>query len=163
MNEPLLVNQITLSEILGISQPEVVNLVKQGLPRIEGATQKQAKYSVGDCVQWFIAHKTKSNKDSDTLRDAQIRKINLEADRIELELCEKRKEMIEIAKISQIWGHLLTELKTNMLNIPKQMSAIFTSFKDGYELEVNLTNAIHHTLDSLSRAEFLINKELDSK
>lgn len=78
-----------------------------------------------------------------------------------MELSEKRKEMIEIAKIVQIWGHLLTELKSNMLNIPKQISAIFDSLKDGYDLEVSLTDAIHHTLDSLSRAEFLIEKELE--
>lgn len=47
-----------------------------------------------------------------------------------------------------------------MLNLPKRMSAIFDSLKDGYDLEVNLSGAIHHLLDSLSRAEFLIEKEL---
>lgn len=147
----------------GVSQPEVVSLVKKGLPRIEGKTQKQTQYSIKDCAKWYIAHKTKSNENSDALKDAQIRKTNLEADRIELELAEKRKELIEIAKINQIWSHLLIELKTNLLLIPKKMGVVYDSIRDAFDLESTLNETIIETLEGLSRLEILVNREIEDK
>lgn len=137
--------------------------MKKGLPKIEGDSQKQTRYFLVDCVRWFIAYKTQSNKDADSLRDAQIRKLNLEADRIELEVQEKRKEIIEIAKISQIWSKVLGEFKTRLILIPKRISALFDSIRDANDLESLLGEDIHHALTELSRAENLIDNILEDK
>lgn len=132
------------------------------MPKQVGATQKQAKYSLVDCVPWYISQKTKANKDADSLRAAQVRKTNLESDRIALELAEKRLQLIEVSKIADIWGKVLGEFKTNILNIPKQISALFDTFEGSHDLEASLSRTLSGTLDRLSRVENLIEQALES-
>lgn len=150
----LTVNQTTLATIFGISQPQVVALVRKGMPRIEGDSQKQTKYSLPECVKWYIDYKSDIPK-NDELREAQIRKTNLESDRIELELAEKRKTLIEIVKVASIWGNILQEFKTKLLLIPKRAFSLFDSFDSPRALEDALTGMIHESLENLSRAEYL--------
>jgi hypothetical protein len=131
-----------------------------GLPRIEGKTQKQTLYRIPDCVKWYIDYKTKSSK-PDELKEAQIRKLNLESDRIEVELAEKRKELIAITKISTIWGHLLQEFKTKLLLIPKRAFSLFDSIDSPATLEQTLNGMIHECLEELSRAEHLTTQAME--
>ena len=107
-------------------------------------------------MQWYIRYKSKTDATKDEEKEARIRKLNLESDRIEFELSEKRLQTIDVSKIASIWGKVLGELKTNILNIPKQIGALFDTFEDHYDLEKTLSMALSDTLNHLSRADVLI-------
>lgn len=147
----------------GISQPEVVKLVRKGLPTIEGATQKQTRYYLPDAIQWYLRHKAKSDSEKDEEKAARIRKLTLEADRIELELSERRQQVIEVVKIAEIWGKVFSEFKTNLLLVPKSISALFDSFRDEHDLEESLYKSLSDTLEHLSRVESLIGQVVEEE
>jgi phage terminase Nu1 subunit (DNA packaging protein) len=151
--EALLVNQLTLSLILGLAQPTVSILVSKGMPHIPGENLHSTRYNLFDCIPWVLRHKTKDDKTD--FQKAQIRKLLLEGDKLELELSERRNEVIEMAKVSHIWSNVLSEFKTRLLDIPKKMSSLFDGLSNAFELEVLLEETLFDALTELSRAENL--------
>ena len=97
------------------------------------------------------------------LRSAQVRKLNLEADRIELDLAERRGELISVSDIMSVWNKVVMEFKDSVLNIPKNLSSLYDSINDAHELENIVEEFLYNALNNLSRAEFLITQITDNE
>ncbi|MEA3245553.1 MAG: hypothetical protein U9Q74_05300 [Gemmatimonadota bacterium] len=76
-----------LAALLGVSQRQVANLAREGMPH------HGELYPVAACVQWYIRRRSAEGKPADE-RTARARKINAEAEVAELNLLERRAELI---------------------------------------------------------------------
>lgn len=76
-----------LAALLGVSQRQVANLAREGMPH------NGELYPVAECIQWYIRRRSAEGKPADE-RTARARKINAEAEVAELDLFERRGELI---------------------------------------------------------------------
>lgn len=58
MDADLLVTQLVLSRIFNCSQPQINLLVRKGMPRVEGDSNKQTRYYLPEVIKWYVQHKT---------------------------------------------------------------------------------------------------------
>jgi phage terminase Nu1 subunit (DNA packaging protein) len=94
----MIVGRNEIAEILGVSPRHINNLVDEGLPH--SSDGKRVKYDVALCVAWWVARKVeevKAKAEPVNEWDAKARVDTLRADILELELGEKRRELMPVA------------------------------------------------------------------
>ncbi len=73
MNKNLIkVNQIQLSEVLGITSRHLRNLEGQGLPAEPGRTGGSRRYVLPAAVQWWVRYQVSSDTNIDPPNDTNI-------------------------------------------------------------------------------------------
>lgn len=63
-----------LAGLLGISERRIGDLVHEGMPTVEpGPGQRARRFTPSDCVQWYIAYRTKPSNARDELIAEQVK------------------------------------------------------------------------------------------
>ena len=92
---------------------------EQGFPK-----KAKGKYELEACVHWFIDHirqETKGSKRStESLLKAEERKAIAQADLLEINLAERRDELVPVHEIVASVEPLLTEIHQVLLGLPKK-------------------------------------------
>lgn len=76
-----------LAELLGVTQRQISNLAREGMPH------RGERYPVAECVQWYIRRRSPDGRPTDE-RAARARKLHAEAEAAELDLAERRGDLI---------------------------------------------------------------------
>jgi phage terminase Nu1 subunit (DNA packaging protein) len=79
-----------LAQLLGVSQRQVAQLAKQGMPH-EGEM-----YDVAACVQWYVRRRSHAARPANELK-ARTRKLTADAEISELNLAERRGNLIPMS------------------------------------------------------------------
>lgn len=147
-----LLNQVEISEFLGVSPSMIVTLTRAGMPIIESSNQKLNRYDLKMVVKWYIEHlKDKTQKND--FKQAQIRKINLEADRIAMEIAEKNGDLIKKDDIEKIWSKTVLSIRNKLLLLPKKVHIFYDNISDSYDMEKYVEALIFEALEELSNEQ----------
>jgi len=141
-----LVNLSQLAEIFEVAQETMTEMTQQdGFPAHTNNPNdaKEKIYSTREVINWFAGFAD--------YRRQKARGEKFKADLLEIEVAEKKKEVIKIEKAIKIWGDLLINLKTNLLRLPKIAGNIYPDITTSYELESELRIEINTLLENLSK------------
>lgn len=82
-------------------------------------------------------------------RDQKLRKLKLEADRIEMELLEKSGTLVNYSDVVTAWSSILVRVKTSLLSVASMVSPKLVGL-ELTEIEKQVTEAINESLLELS-------------
>jgi terminase small subunit / prophage DNA-packing protein len=137
-----------IAELLGVSEDTVHNYVKQGAPKIA-----HNEYDERAFVPWVIAlHK---KRDTESLAEAQARLTNHKADLAELELQEKRGEVVTITRIRDEYQRVVSAVRSRLLTVPAVAAARVVSVQTEQEVQRILDEHIHAALAELGSPSFI--------
>lgn len=129
MADSYIVSKRVLSEILGISETSLTEWQKENPPMpvdVPGGRGVDGQYDTVAVIRWMIDR---------ALRKAQIetprdRLSRVQAERVELEIAEKRGELIPAEKIRPTWAAMTTAMRQAMRALPANVVPMLVQFAD---------------------------------
>jgi phage terminase Nu1 subunit (DNA packaging protein) len=139
-----IVNKRDLSEILGISERTLTEWQREGLPvRFSGERGESNQYDTEQVIAWWIAREI-SKVQTETAKDRLAR---LQADRVQLDLDEKRGLLIPVDKIEPAWQGMVLAAKNFLRSQPARLAQLLET-SEGVEAKREL---ISETFDEFLR------------
>jgi phage terminase Nu1 subunit (DNA packaging protein) len=89
------------------------------------------------------------------LEAEQIRLTKVRADKLELELLEKERELVPVDEVKKLWKAAVMAAKARLLSIPPSLAPTLALLGEASEVEEVLTRAIDDALGELSRGEVI--------
>lgn len=97
------VNKRRLAEILGTTERTLTEWQDQGLPiKVRGERGQDHEYDCPTVIAWMIEREVQKRSRAESQRDRLTR---LQADAQELELLEKKRELLPAGEIEPAWRH----------------------------------------------------------
>jgi hypothetical protein len=104
-----------LADLLGLKPRQIDNLVIEGMPR----TKRGRAYVYGEqAVAWYYQRKEQASEQRPDVLSSQARREAAKADLAELDLAEKRGQLVRIADVCKDYGAMLERLRGKLLNAP---------------------------------------------
>lgn len=116
-----IVNQRELAEILDVSAKSVSLWQREGLPiALETDNGVENQYDTGAVIRWYVAREVTKGA-NETEKDRLNR---LQGDKIELEIAEKRRELIPASEIEPAWVGMILAAREALLSIPDRIAPL---------------------------------------
>ena len=87
--------------------------------------------------------------DTGSLEDEKTRLTKAQADMKEIELAEKKQQLLKKAEVEDTWIKIITYFKTKILTIPGKMAPILIGAKDTAEIKDLLEAQVYESLAEL--------------
>ncbi|MEW6511870.1 MAG: hypothetical protein AB1428_13040 [Bacteroidota bacterium] len=143
-------------QAFSVSRQTISNWVDQGMPKI-----KENQFDLVACFQWRLHDyeaRWETSKEKLDLAKEEARYRRIQGDLKELELAEKRGDLIPLVLVRAEWDRLVSAAKTQLLAIPTRLAAKLPApaetkvkLKEIAELEVT------QTLNELSSSDGIPN------
>ena len=109
-----IVNKRELSEILGVSEQTLTDWQRIDMPIALDADRGHANsYDTEAVIKWQIERALNRSRETGKER---LDRVN--ADLRELDLKQRRSEVVEVAEVVNAWGPMFVALRTRLLAIP---------------------------------------------
>ena len=116
-----IVNQRELAETMDVSAKSISLWQREGLPiALETENGVENQYDTGAVIRWYVARE-KAKGASETEKDRLNR---LQGDKIELEIAEKRRELIPASEIEPAWVGMILAAREALLSIPDRIAPL---------------------------------------
>jgi phage terminase Nu1 subunit (DNA packaging protein) len=89
------------------------------------------------------------------LEAEQVRLTKVRADKLELELLEKERQLVPVDEVKKLWKAAVMAAKARLLAIPASKAPTLALLGEPAEVEEVLTRAIDDALAELSRGEVI--------
>lgn len=164
----------TMAQICKIYNTTAVTIKKwidAGMPVLEfaeaakrGAPAKPYKFSLHDTNQWVAENKTNpdNTKGNKKLEAAKLRKLQAEAERVEIRLQNEKNELIKIDDIVDIYNFELSLIKTSLLSLNTKLAPQLVGQTE-FNISKIIKNEILKMLEDLTQDDEIINKILNQK
>lgn len=149
------INQIELSEIIGITVQQIIKLSKDGV----FSRDNEKLYSLPGAVSEYVAYKVKSELrkkqggDDVDINEANRRKAIAQATLLEMEVAEKEGKLISIEEIRKENEYILTSFRNKTLGVPSRISPALLGLETIAEIKSILDDAMYELLTELSQIE----------
>jgi len=148
------INQMELSEIIGITTQQIIKLEKDGVFNRNG----EKLYTLPDAVKEYVAYKVKSELrkiqgDDIDIGEANRRKAIAQATLLEIEVAEKNKSLISLDEIRKETEYVLTSFKNKTLGVPSKIAPALLGIETIAEIKAILDDAMYELLTELSKLE----------
>lgn len=146
--------QTEIATLLGLSARQVHNLVQEQMPGV--TTDGSRRWYDGPvCVRWYwerkLAAAVAEAAPPDTF-DAQARLATVNAELKELELAERRGQLLPADYAAAQHEAMAELMKTFLTNLPGKMAPRLMGAKTIAQMQDGLTRAVNEALDALSQA-----------
>lgn len=149
------INQVELSEIIGITVQQIIKLEKDGVFNRNG----EKFYTLPNAVSEYITYKVKSELrkkqggDDVDINEANRRKAIAQATLLEMEVAEKEGKLISIEEIRKENEYILTSFRNKTLGVPSRISPALLGLETIAEIKSILDDAMYELLTELSQLE----------
>jgi len=154
------VNRAELAAIFGVTTQTVDAWVRKGL----ACTKDGGKvaFNTADVIEWregqAVDRVSSGITPSANIEEARLRKINGEAVLVEMEIAEKRAELVPIEDTVSVVGEAFVAARAKWLAVPSKYGPIMAPAMTEAESRALLDRAVREVLDelvadALSRAE----------
>jgi phage terminase Nu1 subunit (DNA packaging protein) len=110
------VDQAELAEIFGVAPKTIWEWQAEGLPfEPRAATGAEHLFDTAKALTWLLRREVNKAAGGETQKDRLAR---VQADRIELEIAEKRGQLVPFAEIEPQWGRVVDAIRTELLMLP---------------------------------------------
>jgi phage terminase Nu1 subunit (DNA packaging protein) len=150
---------IDLANLFGISERRVQQLVKEGLPR-----ESRGQFDFVGAVKWYtrylhaaLERKAVPTGSGDSKgyvgeREARIRQITATADLKELELAEKRGQLVAIHDVEIAMTDLVVVTKARIMAIPARLAPDLVGETSRFIVQRKLDKACREALSYLAKS-----------
>lgn len=129
------------SEFLKLNERTFYRMVEDGtIPKV-----CDGEYILGEVTEAYFH----SQNSSTGLKAARTRLANAKAEMAELELYERRGEVVKIADVSKLWADSVANVKAKLLAIPSKMARSLVGHEE-IVIEKRLKEAIYDVLKELA-------------
>lgn len=149
-----------IAEALNLGERRVQQLAKEGLPRV-----KRGEYDLSACFRWYVRYLQRKlveralpeDGDGDgggpaTSSAATRHKLlSIESELKQIELAEKREQLISIEKVEKDFAALVQEIKTRILALPPRLAAEILGERDLAVAQQKIDRSLKGALESLSQ------------
>lgn len=146
-----IVGRTDLAEIFGVSATAVDHWMRSGAPCDRSTSP--VKFNTAEVVDWRIAQAvdlvSDEPKDGATLDDARRRKTQAEAELAEIEVAEKRGEVVNIAEAARTVAEEYAAVRAKLLGIPGRLAPLVAIETDQPACKALLVREITEALNEL--------------
>lgn len=133
--------------VFGMSTGRIRQFVSEGMPK-----NGHNRFNLPACVQWYI----ENQKDLLTIPDADTKKhrarlLKAKADKLELEVQEKKKRLIDIDEAELIWTNHIVRAKTKMLSMPSKLAPLLADMSEPADIQEEVKRLVYEVLDELAK------------
>lgn len=143
-------DQRTLATLLGMAQPNVSQLVTDGVFMAVG----RGRYDIFDCVQKFVDHVKRRHDtrraDTADFGEEKARLTRAQADKAEMEAKEMAKELVRVDDVLEEWQGILASVKGKLLSIPSKAATLVAVETNPALCQVLIDDMIRETLNELA-------------
>jgi phage terminase Nu1 subunit (DNA packaging protein) len=154
--ELLGVSLATLNNWLKSDDPPPRNIVDGTYPLAElgdWIRQKQIlKKGRGGGRPWLPDLSILSGDPRASKIDEETRLKRLQADKVELDLMERRGELVEASEVSSAWQSILSRVRSRLLKMPSSIAPIVAPLTDPHEIQKRIDDSVREALEELSDA-----------
>lgn len=111
-----------LAEALSLTPRRIQQLAAEGMPKAS-----RGKYDVAACVKWYIEYREQRAREDakpTSIDDAKLRLAVAQAETAELDLAERRGELVSVATYEDRLGRILTLLRSRLLALPGRVAVL---------------------------------------
>lgn len=152
-----IVNRQELLHILGCSAPTIADYELRGMPvEKKGGKGVANQYNTAAVIEWLVAHKAGLLPGGGKARnheDEKARKTTAEADLKEIELAERRGEVVPITHAVKEFAKRVAATRTKMLALPTKLAPVLVVMTDIEESRAAIEEVIREGLDELARED----------
>jgi phage terminase Nu1 subunit (DNA packaging protein) len=146
-----LVNKRDLAEILGTSERSLTNWQKQGMPILrEGERGESSEYSTADVIKWRIDWLLKKHQQEETPRDRLARR---QAEMLEIDLAERRRESIPAPEIGPAWTGFVIASRQALRSMAADLTPALALLEGADPMRDLLEEAIDEALRNLAAGD----------
>ena len=143
---------------LNIGERYVYDLQKRGLPRVEAG-----RYNIPKCFRWYVrylqrklverAHPESGDGSvpGPAAGETRHKLLSIEAELKQIELAEKREQLISIEKVQKDLEAIVVEIRTRILALPPRLAAEVLGETDLAVSQVKIERSLKGALDVLSQ------------
>ena len=143
---------------LHIGERYIFQLAKQGFPRVS-----PGRYNIPKCFRWYVRYLQRKlvERAHPETGDGAIAKsgagetrhklLSIEAELKQIELAEKREQLISIERVEKDLAKIVTEVRTRILALPPRLAAEGLGETDLAVSQVKIERSLKGALDVLSQ------------
>jgi len=145
-------NRAEMAGMLGISPVTLDRWVAAGCPLQErGKTSQGHKFNSAEVVKWVRAREAEGTRASDGDSDAKRRHAAASAELKELELAERRGEMIRVEDVVPIVADELANVRSRLMAMPGRLAPGLVG-RDAEAIEAAISSEVSAALSELTYA-----------
>lgn len=142
-----------LSEVLGVSERRVRQLVELGMPRAEAG-----RYDLTTCARWYIEYLNRSDGNGggrglfqdEGMRFQRTRLIRLKCEQEELNLVRIKGQVVPVAVVEKTMAQLCMNIREHFIRLPERVARNLEG-QTARVIELLLRQAIFEVLGMLSK------------
>jgi phage terminase Nu1 subunit (DNA packaging protein) len=153
----MIVNRTGLADVFGVSLFTIDEWVRAHAPAVQRASKKPYKewqFETSEIYQWLLDRAVKINNGDDvgenTMAEAKLRERAAIAGLRELELAERRGELVLIGDVAKRVEEEYAVVKSHLRAIPGRMAQPLSAESDPTKIENLLKAEVDCALDGLS-------------
>jgi len=144
---------------LNIGERYVYDLQKRGLPRVEAG-----RYNIPKCFRWYVRYLQRklverAHPDDDkgngsiatSAGETRHKLLSIESELKQIELAEKREQLISIDRVEKDLAKIVTEVRTRILALPPRLAAEVLGETDLAVSQVKIERSLKNALACLSQ------------
>jgi phage terminase Nu1 subunit (DNA packaging protein) len=144
------------AELIGRTDPTVRNYIRRGMPiETQGGRGKGHEIDTAAAIEWMVQDRIKEVAGPSNLNSfdaARTRKEVANADIAEMDLAERRGELVRLAAIGKVFANAVARSRARLLAIPTKVAPIVVGQKIA-EAKATIEDALHDALNELGKAE----------
>lgn len=150
-----LVNTKQVAAACNLTVRRVEQLVHEGMPR-----EDRGRFELGKVLLWYVRYLQKAlerravpsaDGEMAALGDARIRSVSASASLLELELAEKRRQMVALPDVERSWLTIVTTTRARILAIPSRIAPQVVGLTDRTRIETLIGEEVRHALLEISQ------------
>lgn len=151
-----LTNAKILANLFGITESRIHQLAKEGLPK-----ERRGKFDLLKCVRWYVKYlhaviEKKAVPMGDSYvgeREERIRSIRADADLKEIELAEKRSQLVSIQDVEKSMTDLVLTTKARIMAVAPRLAPDLVGEDSRVMAHAKIEKALKEALLGLSKYE----------
>lgn len=145
-----IVNKRDLAEIIGVSERALTDWQREGLPVVySGERGESNQYDTEQVIAWMIARELAKVQ----VESQKDRLSRLQGDKVELEIAEKRGQLVPVEHIEPAWNAMVTSARSFLRSQPDRLAHLL-EVTDGVDAKRDLLmEAFDDALRKLSEYE----------
>jgi hypothetical protein len=143
---------------LNIGPRYIYDLQKRGLPRV-----KAGRYNIPKCFRWYVRYLQRKLVEralpetgdgsvaGPAAGETRHKLLSIEAELKQIELAEKREQLISIDRVEKDLAKIVTEVRTRILALPPRLAAEVLGETDLAVSQVKIERSLKGALTALSQ------------
>lgn len=142
------------AETFGVSEAQLERYFQQGMPHEKASTRKIMIPMPAGRVWYheYLVNKGRKQAAPTTLDEAKQRREAAQAELAELDLAERRGELMHVSDYEQLVGDAFARVRARLTNLPSRLAGVVVGCETIQEAQARVDPLVREAMDELQRA-----------